>query len=417
MPKALFFDYGLFVCIAQEFAKHGVDTFYYSPWKGSYPTAEKAQIGEGLEGLNNVLQFFDMLKKLDKKEDVVVFPDVGDGDLITHLREDGYNVFGCGKSEIIEINRLELKHILKKVGLPVIPFKHIIGIDNLEKYLKTVTKKYIKTSYYRGLMETLDHVDWNHTKQRIDKLRHDAGAYQDKLEFIVEDAIEDAVELGTEWFMNNKHYLTEGCIGIEIKDKAYIGKFLKLYDLPEPMGEVHDALEDYLARNGMQGMFSTEVRIDKDQTPWFNDFTARAGSPPTESLCNIYENFPEAIIAVAEGEPIKLKAISKYVAQVVLKSDWAITETTYLEFPEKLLGKLVFRNLCKINERYLYIPQDRCNIIGAAIGLGNTPLTAETEALKVAEQLVGDDVFYDKNAFDKADDVMETFEEFGMGKF
>lgn len=415
-PKALFFDYGLFLGIAMEFARHGIDTGYYSPWKGSMPTAEKAQIGEGIDGIDNEWQFFDAVRKRNKHEDVIIFPDVGDGDLITHLREDGYNVFGSGHSDIIEMNRLQLKEVLKKVGLPVIPFKHIIGIDALEKHLKTVNNKYIKTSYFRGLMETMHHDTWDHSKQRIDKLRHDAGAFQNKMDFIVEDPVE-GIEWGTEWFCAKKGFLPMGAIGIENKNTCYLGKPISLYDLPAPFGEVHDNLEGWFVRHGLLGAFSTEVLVDENLTPWFNDATQRFGSPPDASLCNLWENLSDNMIAIAKGESPQLKANAKYVAQVFLKSEWAVQETTYLDFPEENLGRLFFRNLCKMDDRYLYVPQDKSDIVGSAVGLGNTIEEAEANAFKMAETVTADELTYAKDGFDKIHESIETAKSFGMGEF
>ena len=423
--KVLFKDYGLFPYVAQLMAKSGYDVFYHTPWMSSYPSANKAQIGEGLEGINSATNFYEAKRKLDKKNDIIVFFDVGEGAEQQDLREQGYNVFGSGAADILEMNRLKFKQVLKEIGLPVIPYKHITGIVNLVEYLKTHEDKFVKLSFYRGLRETFHHISWKHSESIIDKLKHDAKAIKRELEFIVEDPI-DGEEGGNDWGCGRSGYLNTGIQGFEEKDKGYIAKILRLEDLPKPLAEVMDAIEPWLIKNGMQGMFSTEVRIEDlgpeikvsdGLKPFWNDATMRGGSPPTELQCIMWTNLPEVIEAIAKGDDVDLIPEDKneiYGAQIVLKSDWARTETTCIEFPPKFKDNLKFMNLCKEKGNYLYIPQDEDDVIGSAVGKGKTLIEAQMKAIDAAESVIANGIHYDESVFDTLDETLEKTKKMGM---
>ena len=93
------YGYGLFECfmalrLKRDFRK--VELFI--PWKASYPTPLKTQIGEGLPGVTKITNFFDGIGDVD----LFCFFDVGDGNLQNYLRSKGKRVFGSGKAEELE---------------------------------------------------------------------------------------------------------------------------------------------------------------------------------------------------------------------------------------------------------------------------------------------------------------------------
>jgi phosphoribosylamine-glycine ligase len=210
-----------------------------------------------------------------------------------------------------------------------------------------------------------------------------------------------------------------GLYGYEAKDLAYLAKPISIVDVPEPLAEVLDAVEPWMLRNGMQGIMSTEVRITDNLEPDWIDACMRFGSPPTELQCVMWKNFAEAIEAVAKGEQIDLKPAEDalYGAQVVLKSDWAATETTYVEFPDKFSDRLKFRNICKVKGDLLYIPKDKDPVIGSAVGIGRTREEAEAHAIEAAESVIADGIHFDRGAFDTLDDTIEKARKIGLGDF
>lgn len=415
--KVLVSDHGPYSFMAEKLAEDFGTVFYYSPWKGSLPRPEKAMIGEGLDGITNVPEFADALKEIDPKRDLVCFFDVGEGSQQEDLRRRGYNVFGMGNAEALEMDRKTFKDELSKWGLPVIPYKHIVGIDALDEHLQKVENKYVKITAFRWLTETWHHISYAHSKSRLRKLQHDAGAFGSKIEFIVEDPIDTEVEAGTDNFVTDKGYFDACLYGYEVKGKLYVAKTTEIDKLPKPLKRILSKAIPYFKNTKPRGMFSTEARISKDLTPYFNDMTARGGMPPSELECEIWKNFNEAVFATAIGERIKLEPAAKYGCQLELSSDWARTESLVVEFPDKIKRFVKLQNMCKIDGNYKYIPQDKWDIVGAAIGLGKTYEEAQVNAHEVAKKIVADSLDYDESAFDKVDEYLKSAEKIGMGTF
>jgi hypothetical protein len=150
--KILVYDYGLCTEHAIRLARDGHMVFYYVPWQDAFPQSTKALIGEGLEGLHRIKDFWDYIDKVD----IIVFFDNYCGDLVDYLRKKGYKVFGAGSAEKLELDRIKQKEILKTVGLPVGEYEVIHGLSALREYLKENEDKYVKINAFRGDVECVD---------------------------------------------------------------------------------------------------------------------------------------------------------------------------------------------------------------------------------------------------------------------
>ena len=395
------YGYGLFECFMALKLK---ETFgkveLYVPWKGSYPLPIKSLIGEGLPGVKKIENFF---KDIDKV-DLFCFFDVGDGDLQDWLRKLGKRVFGTGKSEALEYDRVGFKNILKSVGLPVSPFKVVKGIQELRIELtKEESKgKWVKVSTYRGLCETFQNKGIKYSQSKLDVMATKLGAFREEQEFLVEDSI-PGKEIGTDCFLANGEMLNYVTFGIENKDKSYSCKVVSKDKLPPAIYQVDNALSPVYKRLKINGMISSEVRVGRDKKPYFIDFCARAGSPPSELICELYSNLSDIIWFVAGGEFIEPKVKYKFGAEVLIKSEMAMTDWVPLDFHEDNLDVLKLRNLCKVNGQYYYVPQDGGSIIGAALGFGNTEKEAQEDALKNCSLLDCEESHYDETCFEGKD--------------
>src|ERR1035437_6230905 len=101
---ATVYDYGLFVELAIKLAPSFKKLNYFVPWKSSFPKSDLAIIGDGIEGVTRVENFFD----IKEETDIFIFPDVYDGDLQLDLESQGYLVWGCRKGEEMELDRLAM---------------------------------------------------------------------------------------------------------------------------------------------------------------------------------------------------------------------------------------------------------------------------------------------------------------------
>lgn len=417
------YDYGTFIYFAQALAKFFKKVYYYTPWKGSFPTAEKAMIGEGIDGIENLKPrkrkgFFDLIR--EKSIDLVVFPDVGDGDMAEMIRAMGIPVFSMGKSEILEMNRGFFKKKLKEVGLPTTPYDEIQGTEVLRTAFKDQKNRnrIAKLSYFRGLMETFELKNYNHVKSRMNYLAHHAGAYGSQIDIILEDKIE-GVEVGTDWSITTPGWFERGMYGLEVKGSGYVSKVIDFKNMPKPLKEVHSKIGQYIAENGGMGMMSTEVIVTKDLEPYWIDATQRLGSPPGEIISANYVNLGEQVRACAHGYKVTPKEKHKYAASVVLSSRWATYESIAIDFPKEMSPYLRFRNLYMDTDgQYYFIPQQEIGTIGAAIGFSDKSIEeAEKQALEVAKTVEADSIEFEDSIFDKANEQIEKAYKIGLGSF
>ena len=186
-------DYGLFASWALKLTEYFGRVLYFCPWKAGFPKSQQFSIGTGLEGVERVTNFWDHIEEAD----IFFFPDVYDGDLQEHLRDLGYPVWGSGKGEELELLRWQTKMFLKKdLHLPVQPVERIIGITDLREFLLENENKYVKISLLRGDFETFHHTTYNLSEPILDDIESKLGPYKFQKEFIVEDAIDEAIEVG-----------------------------------------------------------------------------------------------------------------------------------------------------------------------------------------------------------------------------
>ena len=245
-------DYGLFVTWAQKLAESFGRVLYYCPYKSAFPRSQQYAIGTGLEGVERITNFWDHIDEAD----LFFFPDVYDGDLQVALREMGKPVWGAAKGEELELMRWQTKLFLKKdLHLPVQPVERIVGVDELRVYLKESENKYVKISLLRGDFETFHHINYQLSEPILDEIENKLGPWKESKEFIVEDAIDDAVEVGYDGFTIDGQYPDPAFFGYEIKDVAFVGTVRPYQKLPKQLKEVNEKLSPVFESYNYRGFW------------------------------------------------------------------------------------------------------------------------------------------------------------------
>jgi hypothetical protein len=195
----------------------------------------------------------------------------------------------------MELYREQMNEYMKTLDLYVTPYETITGISNLREYLKKHDDVYVKCSILRGDFETFHAVNYRHVEPKLDELTHNLGAMKDIKEFVVEDAYNDAVETGMDFYTVDGQYPSRTLVGIEVKDLGYIGKIMDYDKISPKLTDYNTKMSETFKNYGYRGFFSTEIRISKDKPPYMLDFCARAGSPPSELYQLMYKNLAEII--------------------------------------------------------------------------------------------------------------------------
>lgn len=400
---------GLYLYCAEKLAEKFGKVMYYLADSDAYPTSAKASIGHGL---SHVTRIHDFWKNVDKA-DIIYFFDCYDGELQQWLRDKGYTVFGSGRGEKIEIDKILFLETLEKLGLPCPKTYVAEGMEDMLNYLSDNDGEtlYLK-NLHRGDFESRKFTSLAQSRPFFNDLRKRLGSACDTLEVLVQHKIDAECEVGYDGYMLDGEYTSNGIIGYEIKDKGFIGKVFP--ETPDILKEINDAFSDTFKKLGYRGNYSTEVRITKDGVPYYIDATCRVPSPPGEALCELYHNWAEATYQLATGELPKLEPVAKYVAEIVLTSGWHEDHEIHVKFPKSIKRFVKLKNHTVRDGEYYCIPNGNDEFFGAVIGFGNTVDEAVERVLEYAKQIEADGLEYDPAMFDKAKEQIKSGEKFGI---
>ena len=392
---------GLFSPLAELLTKDFGRVGYFIDWQSGFADGRELLIGTGLKDVEKVKYFWDVVNEFD----LFVFPDVWAGDMQEYLRSIGKRVWGAGKASSLELFRWKTREIMKEVGLPTKDAWAVTGITKLRDMLKTKKDVFVKISQFRGIHETFHSENYRQVKGLLDELESKFGAMLETIPFIVEEGIPDAREIGYDGFCIDGQFPKKAFIGVEIKDKAYLGKVINYDDLPDTVKDVNDKLAPYM--KGYRQLFSTEVR-EKDGKGYLIDLTCRQPSPAGEPELHVMENLAEVMWEGSGGVLIEPEYRAKYVAQIILCSNWAMCHFQLVEFPEEVRPFVKLYNHAIIDGKDYVVPQIApMKELGSVIGFGNTPEEAIKMAQKNAEKVDGFDVEKEVESLDKAAKLME----------
>lgn len=268
--SVLVIDNGLFVEVAIMLTRYFGKVGYHCWNKGAFPKPNASLIGTGIEGLHVLVNLWDHIDNYD----LIVFPDVYDGDLCAYLRRKGKLVWGSGKGEAIELYRWQTKQLFRELGLPVQHVERVIGIDSLRDYIKEhKVPVWVKVSRFRGATETFQAKNYEAALPKLDELQYTLGAAGRIMEFIVEDEINggSVIETGYDGYCIDGGYPTIGIAGFEIKDEGYVCAVKPYSELPEEVRLVNSKIAPWMKDRQYRNFFSTEIRIPEDGKPYCID--------------------------------------------------------------------------------------------------------------------------------------------------
>jgi hypothetical protein len=404
-------DNGLFVDFARLLGKTFKKVYYTSPWKSSFPTTQKVCVGRDFPEIERI-NF--PLKKADSI-DLWVFFDLYHADEQQFLIDHGARVWGARWGEEFELYRWQFKQYLKRIGLPVQPVEHVIGIDALRELLKRSGNKHVKTSFVRGDFETFHHLKFKLTEPRLDEIEHVLGPFKDDYEFIVEDDIPKAIEIGYDGFTIDGQFPSHSMQAFEIKDVGMLGMTVPYKSLAKPILEVNDKLVDAFRGHKYRSFFCSEIRYTKDHTPFFIDPCCRLGTPSNELLQHLFEGWPQVLWHGAEGELKSPTVKAKFGCLIVLHSEWAVSDWQTIHYPKSIdeFVKLRFHSRHKGVD---CIPPQTPGLadLGGVVGTGDTVLEAIETAVERARQVEGHQLEFDVEAIPRAIKVVEEAEKYGI---
>lgn len=423
--RALVVDHGLYPHVAVKLAETFKTVMYWVDWTHSgFPSSKRRQIGEGLPNVHKVYSLWQAVREAD----LVVFCDVYFHDEVAQCRLMDKPVWAAGDAEALEVERWKTKQLMEDIGMDVIPYELLIGVDAVYDFLKDKEDFWIKGSVTRGDFETF-HWEREHVSgSKLKALTRQLGPRRHTMEFIVEPSVK-ALEFGADLPCIDGRFGNIAMWGAEDKDASYWAKVCPFAQLPQAIAMPTLQLAPTMGKLGCRGFYSNEIRVtdeemtvmlgDKEyqiprETAFLIDPTMRCGSPPSESYIELFDNWAEVIWAGAHGEVVDLEPIAQYAAQIVLKSDW-VTEDEYLPVyvPEELRRWVKLHNYC-IYDGDLTVTPQAFPEFGMAIGLGDTKEEARDAALEVAERVEATDLDWKRDSFTELEKRFKEGEAIGI---
>lgn len=406
-------DNGLFISFARTLAKGFGRTLYHKTYQSAFPRTNDLAPGRGFDELEWCEQPLAIADEID----LWVFLDLYNSGLQQYLRSKGARVWGAGAGEDMELHRWEFKQHLKELGLPVQHCEHIKGIEDLRKYLqkKKGQTVFVKTSYVRGDFETFKCDDYEIVKPRIDELAHLLGVKQDAYEFIVEDEIPDAVEIGYDGFCIDGQFPKLGMQAYEIKDAGMVGMVKPYEQLADPVKLINSKLQGDFKSSGYRGFFCSEIRYTKKKEAFFIDPCCRLGTPSNELLQELFEGWPQVVWDGAEGILTTPKLKARFGCLAIIQSEFATRDWLSVHYPRELdeFVKLRFHvrkgKLDYVVPQVIGIPD-----VGCVLGTGNTLAAAVKQCKERAEQIKGFQLEVKTQAIDKGLNAIKEGEKFGI---
>ncbi len=400
-------DTGFFVSMAEVLTKHFKKVYYFSPWESGYSKSQDLLIGSGLNGVERVKYFWDI------EADLYIFPDYCFPDWQEKLKRDGKLVWGFGKTNWLEADRIALREWQEQNQLEVPAWKQFIGIDELKEGLKP--DSYIKLSEHRADMETLKHYNDKCSEQFFDELAVTLGIGKHTQEFIAEKKIKgDTIEPGYDtWTIDGKS-ANKLLAGYEIKDEAYIGKWTEMKFLPKAIQEINNKLNTLFAKEKTKGFYSTEVIMPDQKTGYLLDFTARNGNPPFQLYMSMIDNLGEILWYGAQGQVVEPKLKALWGAVAIINSDFASHNQTPIQVTDEAKPFTFLMNKCIYEDMAYVIPKQGLSEIGAVVGLGRTLDEAIEHCKKNADGIQGYQLEIDIASLDKAKEVIKKGVRYGI---
>lgn len=373
---------GLFQSVAHRLAREYKRVLYFRPWTSSFSHPNDLHIGEGYPDIERVESIWDHIDEVD----TFCFPDVYFTPEQMYLRSIGKPVWGAGRGEELEMLRGETKELMEEIGLPVTPWERIAGMNALRKFIQKNEGWHVKVSVVRGLTESFHAATYDLLKPKLDSIEHELWGRAEIQEFIVEQGIPDALEIGYDGYSIDGKFPKTAVYGVEIKDCGYVAQ-VKPYDsIPKECRFVNEKLSPVMKDYGYRGFFSTEIRVGKDKKPYLIDVTARAASPAGECYQELYENLGEIVEAGAHGVLVDPKTSAKFAAQAILTSSFAEENWLPVNVPDKIRNNVKLYHSAMVDDQQFIIPTD-CDMteIGSVVATGNTL----DEAIKKVSEYAG----------------------------
>lgn len=346
---------GVYAEHANELSNKGKNEVRYFP--GIYefaPEYSNYAPGDNFEHLKKDGAFEDFIDEADCIANFAVHGNA----MIGYLREKypKKSIFGSGKGDILENDRLLLKRLAEKFKLPVSEYKVLKGVKELEEYSKNHSDIYVKLDIFRGDYETFHIKDYKAAMNNFCfvKLRQKFGPKSEDITFIAEKSIETDVEIGFDGFFNGEKFCDTCLRGYEVHKNLYIGRVSSYKETYAPLRETMDSFIPLLKKLDYRGAISTEEKIVSKEKHYLLDWCSRL-LIPGGTIYLLAKNWGEFVHSVGLKEDVKLDIPYKYCGTFSLKSKDLVDDYQWLDIKKGHKDSVRIVQPCMVKDLYYAI--------------------------------------------------------------
>ena len=389
---------------AVRLAKDVKEVHYYTVWEETFCFKGYAI---GLNMAKNFFKVKDFFQPInDGIVDWILFFDGGAGGMCHYLREQGWDVYGSGLGEDLENKRFETRKLEKALGLPFNKTWKVVGIKELEEFIKEKPDKYVKLDTFRGDKESFPAKDVRSIQGDLTELESATGPLSEERPFMVEDIIKAKVETGLDALFNAHEILRPFLVGIE-HGVPYIGRAYE--EGPPYIEDLIAKITPTLQEKNHRGAISIEQKVINKDKAFTIDWTCRFPAPLGIVYTRWIKNYTEVLWACTKGDFIDIEAASKYVMAVNIKCSHADDNWLALELEEKDRNKIKLWGCCRDKDGYYHIAKGSTGGIYIVI-TGNDLDKMLEDVEETASKVNGRDV--DKSPIYELYKIMEEIEDF-----
>ena len=233
-------DGSQFTFLAAKIAKSFGRVTYCSPWRSAFPSSSRTEIGEGIEGVERVSCYEEVMDETD----LFVFPDLYQAHAQVRLRDLGKRVWGSGHGDELERFRSDAKHHIKELGIHQGEYEIVRGVEKLRAYLKKRDgeKLWVKINDNRGDAETFRVEGYELCKPLLDDIEDRIGPRAGYMDFIVEDDLTDSLDVAIDTFCIDGKYPKLVTVGTELKEQCYVCARCDWSETPKALREPYELL-------------------------------------------------------------------------------------------------------------------------------------------------------------------------------
>jgi hypothetical protein len=232
-------------------------------------------------------------------------------------------------------------------------------------------------------METWHWRDKTLDSGRLDALAVKLGPFQDHMPFLVVDAIDCEIEVGGDTYCVDGYWPSMMLCGLENKDRCYLAEVKNREEMPQELVDIIEAFSPQMNKLRYRNQWSMETRDGR-----FIDPTCRGGLPSTASQLNTWENFPEIVLAGANGKCLDPIPKFKFSSEAILslngkKDDWG-----KIVIPPELSESVQLASCCEIDGAICFPPDGHeGEDVGWLVAGGETMEEAIEELNRLADLL------------------------------